>query len=137
MQLLLISKFYCFCPGPHISFKHAQHNHLCCPMIGEVSLETYLIKYTCSWRVNLLHYEHWTDKQKYFYELRRACRLFWNHFKCYCIVRHVKHIGIVMAFYLPGGICYVFQCLKGQEKVLGCGFLEGINTQVDTSLWTR
>ena len=24
-----------------------------------------LIKHTCSWRVNLLYYEHWTDKQKY------------------------------------------------------------------------
>ena len=26
-----------------------------------------LIKHTCSSRVNLLCYEHWTDKQKYFY----------------------------------------------------------------------
>ena len=26
-----------------------------------------LMKQTCSWRVNLLYYEHWTDKQKYFY----------------------------------------------------------------------
>ena len=26
-----------------------------------------LIKHTCSWRDKLLHYEHWTDKQKYFY----------------------------------------------------------------------
>ena len=26
-----------------------------------------LIKHTCSWRVNLLYYEHWTDKRKYFY----------------------------------------------------------------------
>ena len=25
-----------------------------------------LIEHTCSWRVNLLHYEHWPDKQKYF-----------------------------------------------------------------------
>ena len=24
-----------------------------------------LIKHTCSWLVNLLYYEHWTDKQKY------------------------------------------------------------------------
>ena len=39
-QLLLIRKFYCFRPGPHISFKYARHNHLRCPMMGEVSLET-------------------------------------------------------------------------------------------------
>ena len=26
-----------------------------------------LLKHTCSWRVNLLYYEYWTDKQKYFY----------------------------------------------------------------------
>ena len=39
-QLLLISKFYCFRKGPHISFKYAQHNHSRCPMMGEVSLET-------------------------------------------------------------------------------------------------
>ena len=39
-QLLLIRKFYCFRPGPHISFKYARH-HLPCPMMGEVSLETY------------------------------------------------------------------------------------------------
>ena len=38
-QLLLIRKFYCFRPGPHISFKY-EHNHLHCPMMGEVSLET-------------------------------------------------------------------------------------------------
>ena len=25
------------------------------------------LKHTCSWRVNLLYYEYWTDKQKYFY----------------------------------------------------------------------
>ena len=39
-QLLLIRKFYCFRKGPHISFKYAQYNHLRCPMMGEVSLET-------------------------------------------------------------------------------------------------
>ena len=39
-QLLLIRKFYCFRKGPHISFKYARHNHLRCPMMGEVSLET-------------------------------------------------------------------------------------------------
>ena len=26
-----------------------------------------LIKHTWSWRVNVLYYEHWTDKQKYFH----------------------------------------------------------------------
>ena len=36
---LLIRKFYCFRPGPHISFKYWRHNHLRCPMMGEVSLE--------------------------------------------------------------------------------------------------
>ena len=38
-QLVLIRKFYCFRPGPHISFKYASHNHLRCPMMEEVSLE--------------------------------------------------------------------------------------------------
>ena len=28
---------------------------------------TSMLKHTCSWRVNLLYYEHWTDKHKYFY----------------------------------------------------------------------
>ena len=40
VQLLLIRKFYCFCKGSHISFKYARHNHLHCPMMGDVSLET-------------------------------------------------------------------------------------------------
>ena len=40
VKLLLIRKFYCFRPGAHISFKYARHNHLRCPMMGEVSLET-------------------------------------------------------------------------------------------------
>ena len=31
-----------------------------------------LIKHTCSWRVNLLYYEHWTDKQKYFYVYQKT-----------------------------------------------------------------
>ena len=35
-QLLLIQKFYCFCPGLHVSFKYVQPNHLRCPMMGEV-----------------------------------------------------------------------------------------------------
>ena len=39
-QRLPIRKFYCFRKGPHISFKYARHNHLRCPMMGEVSLET-------------------------------------------------------------------------------------------------
>ena len=39
-QLLLIRKFYCFRKGPHISFNYLRHNHLRCPMMGEVSLET-------------------------------------------------------------------------------------------------
>ena len=38
-QLLLIRKCYCFCPGPHISFKYVPHNHLQCPMTGEISLK--------------------------------------------------------------------------------------------------
>ena len=40
VQLLLIGKFYCFRPGPPISFKYARHNHLRCRMMVEVSLET-------------------------------------------------------------------------------------------------
>ena len=39
-QLVLIHKFYYFRQGPHIFFKYAWHNHLRCPMMGEVSLET-------------------------------------------------------------------------------------------------
>ena len=37
-------------------------------------LKCSLIKHTCSWRVNLLHYEHRTDKWKYFYIDQKA---FW------------------------------------------------------------
>ena len=37
---LLIRKFYCFRPGPHISFKVVQHNRLRCPMMEEVPLKT-------------------------------------------------------------------------------------------------
>ena len=40
VKLLLIRKFYCFRPGAHIFFKYARHNHLRCPMMGEVSPET-------------------------------------------------------------------------------------------------
>ena len=40
VKLLLIRKFYCFRPGAHISFKYGRHNHLHCPMMGEVSPET-------------------------------------------------------------------------------------------------
>ena len=39
-QLLLIRKFYCFCPGPYISFKYVRHDHFHCPLMGEVSPET-------------------------------------------------------------------------------------------------
>ena len=39
-QLLPIRKFYCFRKGRDIYFKYARHNHLRCPMMGEVSLET-------------------------------------------------------------------------------------------------
>ena len=39
-QLLLIRNFYCFRKGQHIFFKYARHNHLRCPMMGELSLET-------------------------------------------------------------------------------------------------
>ena len=35
-----------------------------------------LIKHTCSWRVNLLYYEHWTDKRKYFY-VNNSTIIFW------------------------------------------------------------
>ena len=64
-QLLLISKFYCFRSDPHISFKYVGHNHLRCPMMGKYLSKRSLIKHTCSWRVNLLHYEQLqTNKQK-------------------------------------------------------------------------
>ena len=39
-QLLLISKFYYLRKGQHISFKYVRHDHLRCPMMGEVPLET-------------------------------------------------------------------------------------------------
>ena len=39
VKLLRIRKFYCFHPDAHISFKYARHNHLRCPMMGEVSWE--------------------------------------------------------------------------------------------------
>ena len=62
-QLLLIRKFYCFCPGLHVSFKYVQPNHLRCPMMGEVfqfsltyfsSPKRSLIKHTCSWHDKLI-----------------------------------------------------------------------------------
>ena len=37
--IFLIRKFYCFRKGRHIYFKYVRHNHLRCPMMGEVSLE--------------------------------------------------------------------------------------------------
>ena len=39
-QLLLIRKFYCVRPDPNISLKYARHNHLRCPIMGELSFET-------------------------------------------------------------------------------------------------
>ena len=60
VKLLLIRKFYCFRPGAHISFKYARHNHLPCPVMGEVSPLLHDV-------IILLYYEHWKDKQKYFY----------------------------------------------------------------------
>ena len=32
-----------------------------------------LMKHFCLWRVNLLYYEHWTSKQKYFYVQKIIC----------------------------------------------------------------
>ena len=40
LLILLIFKFHRVRPGPHMSLKYAQYNHLHCPMMGEVSLET-------------------------------------------------------------------------------------------------
>ena len=61
-QLFLIQlcKLYSFLPGPHNIFKYTQHNHIRCQMMGG----TILYKLTCSWRVNLFYYQHWTGKQK-------------------------------------------------------------------------
>ena len=42
-------------------------SHMLVPMMGELSRSR--LKHTCSWHVNLLYYEYWTDKQKYFYVL--------------------------------------------------------------------
>lgn len=41
------------------------------------------------------------------------------------VVKYVQHIGIIRAFCLLGGTCYNFQCLRGTEKLLGCGLLGG------------
>ena len=35
------------------------------------------------------------------------------------IVKHVQNTGIIKAFCLPWGKCYVFQCLGEQKKLLG------------------
>ena len=51
------------------------------------------------------------------------------------IVKHVKSIGIIRNFCLPGGTCQDFECLGGQKKLLGCGLLGGISTQTDTMPW--
>ena len=32
-----------------------------------------LIEHTCSWRINLLYYEYWIDKRKYFYVWNVKC----------------------------------------------------------------
>ena len=37
------------------------------PMIEKYLSKLGFIKITCSWRVNGLRYEHWTDRRKYFY----------------------------------------------------------------------
>ena len=46
----------------------------------------------------------------------------------------VKHIntGIIRVFNFPERTCSVFQCLRGQKKLLDCGLLMGIRTQADT-----
>ena len=46
-------------------------------MMGQVSLETHLLKHTCSWRVNLLYYEYWTDKRQCFYVLTSHSTLYY------------------------------------------------------------
>ena len=66
-QLLLIRKFYCFRKGPHISFKYARHIIYVARWWEKYLSKRSPLKHTCSWRVNLLYYEYWTDKQKYFY----------------------------------------------------------------------
>ena len=43
-----------------------------------------LIKHTCSWRVNLLFYEHWTDKWNYFYIASSASGKYFLPFPCHC-----------------------------------------------------
>ena len=49
----IIRKFYCFRPGPHISFKYAQHNHLRCRGWEKYLSKRSLIKHPCSWRAKL------------------------------------------------------------------------------------
>ena len=46
----------------------------------------------------------------------------------------MQHVGIIMAFCLPGGTC--FSVPGGTKKLLGCGLQggEGISTQADTVL---
>ena len=38
------------------------------PSLEKISRNVASLNITCSWHVNLLHYEHWTNKRKYFYE---------------------------------------------------------------------
>ena len=38
------------------------------------------------------------------------------------IVKHVQHIGIIGAFCLPGGTCYVFSVPGATEKITGLRF---------------
>ena len=41
------------------------------------------------------------------------------------IVKHVRDVGIIRAFCLPGGTYSVFHCLGGQKKNAGFWFAKG------------
>ena len=49
------------------------------------------------------------------------------------MVNYVQYIGIIRAFHLSGGTCYVLQCL-GDKKLQGCGLLGGLVPKL--KLWT-
>ena len=59
-NLVLVLALPCYCED-NVKYgynKFTRHEQVC--LIS-------LIKHSCSWRIHLLHYEHWTDKLKYFY----------------------------------------------------------------------
>ena len=64
VQLFLIRKFYCFRKGRHIYFKYAQHNHLHCPMMGEVFLWLVLLDEKFVSAIKKIYIYIWKKEEK-------------------------------------------------------------------------